>query len=64
MLWYRVGPIRGSTFTAMPSNGKVTMMSDLSLPYMDNPDARHNGMFNTNDYFDVIDAIRDGDLDT
>lgn len=37
--------------------------SELGLPYIENKYARHNGTFNTDDYFNIIDAIRNGDIE-
>ena len=62
-IWDRTGSLKGSNFTRIRDNGKSYSMDERSLPYVENPAAYHNGTFNTEVYFDVIDAIRNGNLD-
>ena len=51
----------GGNFSGVPEIGQYTY-SQRSIPYLENPDAYHTGIFNRDTYFDKIDAIRDGDL--
>ncbi|MFL0252538.1 hypothetical protein ACJDT4_19170 [Clostridium neuense] len=60
--WDRIGPISGENFTTVSSNGKIFSFDERSIPYLENLQARHIGDFNNNVYFDVIDAIKENDI--
>ena len=53
----------GSNFADVPSTGKYTY-SERAIPYVENEAAYHTGTFNDVTYFDKIDAIKNGDIDT
>jgi len=61
-IWHRFGSLSGSNFTKMQEGMEQYSTSELGLPYIENKHARHNGTFNTDDYFNIIDAIRNGDI--
>lgn len=61
--WDRYGYMGGSNFAGVPSTGKYTY-SERSIPYIENEAAYHIGTFNNASYFDKIDAIKNGDMDT
>ncbi|MCK0473700.1 hypothetical protein [Halalkalibacter sp. APA_J-10(15)] len=61
--WDRVGGKGGENFTVLPENGIVYTYDQRSIPYLENPSARHVGTFNNNTYFDSIDAIKNGNLE-
>ena len=61
--WDRYGYMGGSNFADVPSTGKYTY-SERSIPYIENEAAYHIGTFNNASYFDKIDAIKNGDMDT
>jgi len=60
----RTGSIYGSNFTDIPKDRKPYTESERGIPYLKNPYAEHQGTFNTEDYFNVIDAIINTDLNT
>lgn len=57
--WDRIGAIGGENFTTLSSDGKIFTYDERAIPYLENPQARHIGNFNNNNYFDVIDAIKE-----
>ena len=61
--WDRYGYMGGSNFADIPSTGKYTY-SERAIPYVENEAAYHIGNFNNVTYFDKIDAIKNGDIDT
>ena len=61
--WDRYGYMGGSNFADVPSTGKYTY-SERAIPYVENEAAYHTGTFNDVTYFDKIDAIKNGDIDT
>ena len=61
--WDRYGYMGGSNFADVPSTGKYTY-SERAIPYVENEAAYHTGNFNNVTYFDKIDAIKNGDIDT
>ena len=61
--WDRYGYMGGSDFADVPSTGKYTY-SERAIPYVENEAAYHTGTFNDVTYFDKIDAIKNGDIDT
>ena len=61
--WDRYGYMGGSNFADVPSTGKYTY-SERAIPYVDNEAAYHTGNFNNVTYFDKIDAIKNGHIDT
>ena len=61
--WDRYGYMGGSNFADVPSTGKYTY-SERAIPYVENEAAYHTGTFNNVTYFDKIDAIKNGDIDT
>ena len=61
--WDRYGYMGGSNFADVPSTGKYTY-SERAIPYVENEVAYHTGTFNDVTYFDKIDAIKNGDIDT
>ena len=61
--WDRYGYMGGSNFADVPSTGKYTY-SERAIPYVDNEAAYHTGNFNNVTYFDKIDAIKTGHIDT
>ena len=61
--WDRYGYMGGSNFADVPSTGKYTY-SERAIPYVENEAAYHTGTFNNASYFDKIDEIKNGDIDT
>ena len=61
--WDRYGYMGGSNFADVPLTGKYTY-SERAIPYVKNEEAYHTGTFNNVTYFDKIDAIKNGDIDT
>ena len=61
--WDRYGYMGGSNFADVPSTGRYTY-SERSIPYVENEAAYHIGTFNSKTYFDKIDAIKNGDINT
>ena len=61
--WDRFGYMGGSNFSDIPSGGPYTH-SQRSIPYVENPKTYHNGNFKTDSYFDKIDAISEGNINT
>ena len=61
--WDRYGYVGGSNFADVPSTGKYSH-SARAIPYVENEAAYHIGTFNNASYFDKIDAINNGDIDT
>ena len=61
--WDRFGHMGGGNFSDIPSEGPYTY-SQRSIPYVENLKAYHNGNFKTDSYFDKIDAISEGDINT
>ena len=61
--WDRYGYMGGSNFADVPPTGKYTY-SERAIPYVENEAAYHTGTFNNATYFDKIDAIKNGDIDT
>ena len=61
--WDRYGYMGGSNFADVLSTGKYTY-SERAIPYVENEAAYHTGTFNDVTYFDKIDAIKNGDIDT
>ena len=61
--WDRYGYMGGSNFADVPSTGKYTY-SERAIPYVENEAAYHTGTFNNASYFDKIDAVKNGDIDT
>ena len=53
----------GSNFADVPSTGKYSY-SARAIPYVENEAAYHTGTFNNASYFDKIDEIKNGDIDT
>ncbi|MCR4834435.1 MAG: hypothetical protein K5900_12750 [Butyrivibrio sp.] len=62
-VWDRYGYMGGSNFADMPSAGRYTY-GERAIPYLENEAAYHCGTFNNKSYFDKIDAIRKGDIDS
>lgn len=60
--WDRIGAIGGENFTTLPSDGKIFSFDERAIPYLENFQARHIGNFNNDIYFDVIDAIKENDI--
>ena len=61
--WDRFGHMGGSNFSDIPSGGPYTH-SQRSIPYVENPKTYHNGNFKIDSYFDKIDAISEGNINT
>ena len=61
--WDRFGHMGGSNFSDIPSGGPYTH-SQRSIPYVENLKTYHNGNFKTDSYFDKIDAISEGNINT
>ena len=61
--WDRFGHMGGSNFSDIPSGGPYTH-SQRSIPYVKNLKAYHNGNFKIDSYFDKIDAISEGNINT
>lgn len=59
----RIGAISDENFTTLPSEGKVFSFDDRAIPYLENFQARYIGEFNDRLYFDVIDAIKENNLE-
>lgn len=60
--WDRYGGLGGKNFADVPKEEKYDY-AQRAIPYLDNPDAYHVGVFNNAAYFDKIDAIRDNDIE-
>ena len=61
--WDRYGHMGGNNFSSIPENGKYSY-SERSIPYVENEAAYHHGTFNNETYFEKIDAIKNGDLES
>ena len=61
--WDRFGHMGGRNFSDIPSGGPYTH-SQRSIPYVKNLKAYHNGNFKIDSYFDKIDAISEGNINT
>ncbi|WLR42591.1 hypothetical protein LC087_18215 [Bacillus carboniphilus] len=61
--WDRVGGKGGVDFTVLPDDGIPYTYDQRAIPYVENPSARYVATFDNESYFDVIDAIRNGDLE-
>lgn len=61
--WDRVGGSGGTNFTTLPENRPPYTYNERAIPYLDNPEARHVGIFKNDSYFNAIDAIRNQDLE-
>ncbi len=59
---YYEGGMGGENFTILPENGVPYSYDQRAIPYIENPSARYAGNFDNELYFDVIDAIRNNDL--
>lgn len=61
----RNGSLGGNTFTELPIDRAPYTYDEMSLPYIRNPEANHRAVYDRPDgyYFNVINAIRNNDLD-
>ncbi|MGE6204668.1 hypothetical protein [Guptibacillus hwajinpoensis] len=62
--WDRIGGKGGVNFTTLPDNGGPYTYNQRAIPYLENPEARHVGNFDNESYFDAIDAIKSGNLES
>lgn len=62
-VWDRYGSMTGTNFADIPESGEKYDYSQRAIPYMKNKEAYHTGRFNSETYFDKMDAIRDNDLE-
>ncbi|WP_205124313.1 hypothetical protein, partial [Metabacillus litoralis] len=61
--WDRVGGKGGENFTTLPNKGIPYTYDQRAIPYIENPSARHVGIFNNESYFRAIDAIKSENLE-
>ena len=60
--WDRYGHLGGNNFSDIPITGKYTY-SQRAIPYIENSQAYHSGVFNTKSYCSKIDCIRNNKRD-
>ena len=61
--WDRIGALNDENFTTLPEKRIPYTHDERAIPYLENPHVRHIGEFDNNNYFDVVDAIKDNDID-
>jgi len=61
--WDRVGTLYGENFTTIPEDDVPYSYDERAIPYIENPSARMTGTFDKQNYFKVIDAISENDLE-
>ena len=61
--WDRYGFLGGTNFADIPADGTKYTYRQRAIPYIPNEYAYHHGTFDNTHYFDIIDCIKNGDID-